>query len=424
MATIASGEASKRIITLDIIRGIAVMGIFSVNIIAFAMIEAAYFNPAAYGGRTGADLALWATNMVLVDGKMRTLFSMLFGASTLLVIERAEAGGRSGPATHIRRMLVLLGFGLIHYYFIWFGDILTLYAVCGLVAFNFRRLKPRTLIIIGTLFLLFHMLLFGGFLYTQVQADIAAHAPGATQKAIKEWNEGLGSFYPSAAEIAKDRAQHLGSWLDFIRHNLEHWSSVIQSTLLWIPDTVGLMLIGMAGYKSGFLTGEWSDASYRRFASWAIPLGLVAGAAIVITDLATHFYIVAMFGAFIVLATPFLTLMALGYAALIILVTRSQGWLAQRIAAAGRCAFTNYLGTSLVATFVFYGWGLGYYDSPSRWQAWLLVPVVWTLMLTWSKPWLEHFHYGPFEWAWRSLARGKLQPMRKRSPGGTTPAAA
>src|SRR5213596_1737288 len=175
-------EPPSRIITLDIIRGIAVMGIFSVNIIAFAMIEAAYLNPAAYGGHTGADLALWATNMVLVDGKMRTLFSMLFGASMLLVIERAQASGRSGWWTHFRRMIVLLGFGLIHYYFIWFGDILTLYAVSGLIAFLFRRLSPRGLIIGGLVWMVIHTLLFGSFLAGQYHADIAAQAGGASQK--------------------------------------------------------------------------------------------------------------------------------------------------------------------------------------------------------------------------------------------------
>src|SRR5918996_6627751 len=103
-------EPGARIASLDTIRGVAVMGIFSVNVIAFAMIEAAYFNPPAYGGHTGANLALWAANMLVIDGKMRTLFSMLFGASTLLVIERAEAAGVSGPEVHVRRMLVLLGF--------------------------------------------------------------------------------------------------------------------------------------------------------------------------------------------------------------------------------------------------------------------------------------------------------------------------
>ena len=114
--------------------------------------------------------------------------------------------------------------------------------------------------------------------------------------------------------------------------------------------------------------------------------------------------------------------MAAGYAALIILLTRNLGWLAQRIAAAGRCAFSNYLGTSIIATFVFYGWGLGYYGYAERWQAWLLVPTVWVLMLLWSKPWLARFHYGPLEWVWRSLARGKLQPMRKRPRAAAQPA--
>jgi uncharacterized protein len=405
-----------RIFSLDAIRGVAVMGIFSVNIIAFAMIEAAYFNPPAYGGASGASLGLWAANMLIIDGKMRTLFSMLFGASTLLVIERAEAAGLSGPYVHIRRMVVLLGFGLIHYYLIWFGDILTLYAVSGLIAFLFRKLPVHRLLALGAAFLLVNMLLFTGFVFSQYQADIAAHAAGASQKAIKEWNDGLGAFYPSPAKVAENNALFLGPWWGVVAHKLQEASQMITSTLVFMPDTIGLMLIGMAGYKSGFLTGEWDDAAYRRVVSIAIPIGLAACAGIVAYDYISHFYIIGVFTAFIVVAVPFITIMALGYAALIVLLSRRQGWLAQRIAAAGRCAFSNYLGTSLIATFVFYGWGLGLYGSASRWQAWLLVPLVWLIMLAWSKPWLERFNYGPMEWAWRSLARGKLQPMRKGRP--------
>ena len=412
----ATSPERDRIFSLDVIRGVAVMGIFSVNIIAFAMIEAAYFNPPAYGGWHGASLGLWATNMLLIDGKMRTLFSMLFGASTLLVIERAEAAGLSGPQVHVRRMAVLLGFGLIHFYLIWFGDILTLYAVSGLVAFLFRKLPVQRLVALGAAFLVVSMLVFTMFMFSQHQADVAAHAANATKAAIKEWNGGLGSFYPSAAKIAEDKALHLGTWLALVKDNLGDWHQIIPNTLAFMPDTIGLMLIGMAGYKSGFLTGEWDDAAYARFARISIPVGLAACAAIVAYDLSSNFYIIGVFSAFIIVATPFITVMALGYAALIILLSRRQGSLAQRIAAAGRCAFTNYLGTSLVATFVFYGWGLGMYGSASRWQAWLLVPIVWLLMLAWSKPWLKRFHYGPLEWAWRSLARGKLQPMRKRAP--------
>ncbi len=406
--------APDRILTLDVIRGVAVMGIFSVNVIAFAMIESAYFNPAAYGGHTGANLALWAANMIVVDGKMRTLFSMLFGASMLLVVERAERGGRSGWWTHCRRMVVLLGFGLIHYYFIWFGDILTLYAVSGLIAFIFRGMTPDKLIALGAALLIGSAMMFGLFLHGQYLADIAAHAPGATAKALSQWNEGLGGLYPSAADVAKDKALHLGSYANFVGENLAHWQGVFGDTLPFLMDTVGLMLLGMAGYKSGFLTGEWADARYRHLAVPALVIGAISGIATVTYDILSHFYSVGMMSAFVVAETPFITIMAIGYAALIILLSRRKGALTQRIAAAGRCAFTNYLGTSIVASLVFYGWGFGLYGSVSRWQAWLLAPALWTVMLLWSKPWLDRFHYGPFEWAWRSLSRFELQPMRRR----------
>ena len=100
-------------------------------------------------------------------------------------------------------------------------------------------------------------------------------------------------------------------------------------------------------------------------------------------------------------------------AALVILLTRRGGALTRRIAAAGRAAFTNYLGTTLLACLVFYGYGLGLFGRLTRWEAWLVAPCFWAVMLLWSKPWLDRFRYGPFEWAWRSLSRGKLQPMRK-----------
>ena len=102
-------------------------------------------------------------------------------------VERAEAAGLSGPQVHVRRMLVLLGFGVAHFYLIWFGDILTLYAASGLIAFLFRRLPVQRLIALGAAFLLVSMLIFGLFIFTQYQADIAAHAPGATRDAIKQF---------------------------------------------------------------------------------------------------------------------------------------------------------------------------------------------------------------------------------------------
>src|ERR1051325_4874095 len=125
MATTAATADPGRIATLDIIRGVAVMGIFGVNVIAFAMPFQAYFNPSAYGLHSSADLGLWFATFILIDGKMRGLFSLLVGASLLLVVQRAEGSGRSPGQVHYSRMFWLLVLGCVHYYLIWFGDILT-----------------------------------------------------------------------------------------------------------------------------------------------------------------------------------------------------------------------------------------------------------------------------------------------------------
>ena len=142
-----------RHLTLDAIRGVAVMGILLMNVIAFTMPEQAYINPLAWGGTRAIDLGAWAVNFVLVDGKMRGLFSLLFGASMLLVADRAEAKGEDGASIHYRRMFWLLLFGLAHYYLIWFGDILVLYAVVGCIAFLFRHRAPMNLIKWGIIFI-------------------------------------------------------------------------------------------------------------------------------------------------------------------------------------------------------------------------------------------------------------------------------
>ena len=117
---------------------------------------------------------------------------------------------------------------------------------------------------------------------------------------------------------------------------------------------------------------------------------------------------------FFVVTNPFRLAMMAGYAALIILLSRRGGWLVQRIAAAGRAAFTNYLGASLIATTIFYGYGFGLFGTLSRLEAWLLAPALWVVMLLWSRPGLERFNSGPFEWLWRSLARRQVQPILRR----------
>ena len=147
--------SADRILTLDVIRGIAVMGIFSVNVVGMAMIQSAYFYPPDFGFDAGYDKVMWTLNSIFVDGRFRSLFSILFGASMIVVIERAVAAGKKGWQVHYPRMIVLLLFGLAHYYLLWWGDILANYAMVGMVAYFFWRLKPVWLLLAAIAALLF-----------------------------------------------------------------------------------------------------------------------------------------------------------------------------------------------------------------------------------------------------------------------------
>ena len=416
MATLPSTDAPRRIVTLDILRGVAVMGILAMNIVAFAMPIQAYFSPDALGPAQPLDRIVYALNFVFVDGKMRGLFSFLFGASMLLIIDRAEAIGQSPAAVTYRRQAWLLLFGAIHFYLIWFGDILFAYALTGMVAFLFRNLPVRSLLVWGAILLVLQTLIMAGSAQQAHSLAEAMAGPNPTADAVREWKDFAGEFdVVSPEKLREIVALHLGPWTGLVREQFtEHLTDPVFFALLFGPETLAYMLFGMAGLKSGFLTGDWPKEAYRKVALACLAVGIPVYAFICWMLYSDGFTVPGIFTWYMTATVPFRPLMVVAYAALIILATRSAGWLVERIAAAGRAAFSNYLGTSIIMTAAFYGWGLGFYGSLGRAGLWLVVIAMWVLMLAWSKPWLERFAYGPFEWLWRSLARWELQPMRKR----------
>src|SRR5688572_26780243 len=214
-------EPPPRIATLDIVRGVAVMGILAMNIVGFGMPPEAYLNPLAYGVDSDADLASWAFSFVLVDGKMRGLFSFLFGASLLLVIQKAEAKGESPGRVHVSRMLWLLLFGYLHFYFIWYGDILSGYATIGLIAWLYRRKEPGRLIFWGGFYVFIQFALFAAMAASFIYVSQAAAAPGAEPEMVKQWAEMQKGFaIPTDAELAKTMGLFQGGWLDLAIHRL------------------------------------------------------------------------------------------------------------------------------------------------------------------------------------------------------------
>ena len=416
MATMKAAESGERFATLDIVRGVAVMGILTMNIVAFAMPFPAYANPAAYGGDSGLDLASWAFNFLIFDGKMRGLFSILFGASTLLVIERATAAGRGGAKAHYARMLVLLGFGLIHFYFIWFGDVLALYALSGMLLYFFRNRSPRALIRWAVAFLSLSVIYFALIGLTGALADNPNLPPAAAANMSESRNVIESDFGADSPKIASELALYQSDYATIVdsRLNGRRYEPFL-SFFGFGLETLGLMFLGMAMFKSGFLTGEWEKARYRRWALRSAAIALPPLAFLAWWQASANFDAVRVFLAFLALSVPFDVLLAVGWAAAIIWWAKrgSHPALNARVAAAGRMAFTNYLATSVIMTSLFYGYGLGLFGEVSRAALWIFVLGMWGLILAWSKPWLDRFQYGPLEWLWRSLARLQLQPMRR-----------
>ncbi len=408
---------SDRLQTLDVLRGVAVMGILLMNIIAFAMPESAYINPSAWGGMTGPDIFAWAASFILVDSKMRSLFSILFGASMILFIDRAEAREADAKGLHFRRMMWLFVFGYLHFLFIWNGDILTLYAAMGGVAWFWRELGAHALFRRAGLLLGAAFLLWGSILGGVWSVDQKAHLPIAKAKDVQSANRALADLgAPGSKSIKKDLARYRSGYgLIFVERATDKLFSPISMIFIVGFETLGLMALGMALLKNGFLSGQMSSSRYRQVALFTLGLSIPAMCVLAGIAWASGFSTLLTASLAFLWSLPFRAPMAVGYAALIILGMRKLGGgrLVQRLAATGQAAFTNYLGTSLVMTTIFYGYGFGFYGTVSRWQLYLVVPVAWMVMLLWSKPWMDRYRHGPLEWLWRCLTRWELAPLRR-----------
>jgi uncharacterized protein len=410
----AVDQAAGRIVTLDVVRGVAVMGILAMNIVSFAMPFAAYMNPAAYGSESASDYVSWAFNFVLIDGKMRGLFSFLFGASMLLVIERAAAAGASAASVHYRRMAWLLVFGLIHFVFIWFGDILAGYALVGMIAYLFHRLTPKALMWWGIGLLAFQTIMFAAIAMAIFFLQAAATEPGAPADLVQAWQEMNGQFgVPTEQALASKTAMFHGGYWTIAEHRFGDLLEPFQAVLMFGWETLAYFLFGMALLKTGFFRGEWEAARYRRVMLIGYGIGIPVYVALAWILYRDGFSVPMVFAIAMATTAPFRPLMVIATASLIILLSRHGGALVDRIAAAGRAAFTNYLATSVLMTTFFYGYGLGQWGAFSRAELWLVVIAMWALMLLWSKPWLARFRFGPMEWLWRSLARGQVEALRR-----------
>lgn len=402
---------SERIVALDTLRGVAVLGILIMNIQSYSMPLANYMNPAASGPLVGPEWWAWLLGHLVADRKFLSLFSIMFGAGILLFADHAEARGESSSRLHYRRMFWLLLFGAIHAYGLWPGDILFSYAVCGMLVFPLRKMAPRNLLLAGLAAMAIGSAL---YLFLGLSMD---HWPPGSVAALE-----ASAWRPSHDLLMRQIHIYRSGWLAQMPLRAAQALTVETKYLLtyelWRAG--GLMLVGMALFRWGVLTMKRSAAFYVRCAA----AGLLAGIPLVLLGVHLNvkaawsirysFFIGSQFNSWAGVAV------ALAYASLVMLAVQNRWlpWLTARLAATGRMAFTNYILQTILATTIFYGHGLGLYGSVSRVGQLGVVVAIWAVIMTISPWWLQRFRFGPLEWLWRALTYGSPPPFRRDHAAG------
>jgi len=422
----------ERIIILDSLRGIAILGILLMNIPGFALPDPVLYDPSVLS-ESGINFKTWYFIDWFMEGSQRALFSMLFGAGIILFITRQEkkVDGLWPADYFLRRQLWLLVFGLFNaFVLLWFWDILFHYAVIGIIMFAFRRLSPKTLIIGAVLSLLLMTARENVDAYRQrqviVKGELIAKIDTTVTKLTDDRKEALGAmtgFKEKASPVAKKKqmeknlAAVRGSYSEFYKYQSERsFYGEVHYTYDGLWDIMVFMFLGMAFFKNGVITGQASTKVY-----WGLFIGGL-GIGLILSYFRLQPLIDYAFNRFDYTKNVSFefyeisrTFRALGIFGLIMLLYKSGWfkWLFALMRPVGQMAFTNYLMQSLLVGLFFYGIGFGMYGKLQRYEIYYVVGATWALQIIWSHIWLRYFRFGPLEWAWRSLTYWKKQPMKK-----------
>jgi uncharacterized protein len=424
-------QTKERILFLDAIRGMALLGILLMNIMAQSQPHYYYSAMNLSQPITGANFYAWVAECMLFEGTMRGLFSILFGAGTLLLLNRLikQKPGLEPADIFYRRMLWLLFFGLINaFVFLWPGDILYPYAICGLLLFPFRNLSVNKLLLCSLL-----MLVIGTYRENSdlrdakntISKGLAAQslenkkvvlseeqksAIGA-MTAFREGNTSDGIAQRAIAESKQVKGKSYTELFSFFKTINMKLESVAFYSNFWF-DILLCFFLGMALFKSGFIMGNKPTYLYAIVAAIGIGVGLVLNYFQLRTQYHLRFdnYLFTQQWKFSYyeIRRVFQTT---GYLSLLVLLYKVVPFrkIFHIFVPVGQMAFTNYLSQSIITSIIFYGFDL--YDTLQRYQTYFIVFSIWIFQIIFSAIWLRYFRFGPFEWLWRSLTYKQRQPM-------------
>ena len=414
-----------RVQSIDTLRGIALLGILLMNIIAFANPFAAYYLPSIDRADTGLNLAVFMFMDIFVEGSMRTIFSILFGAGLLIFINKPNVEPRTIKSLFYRRSLLLVAFGLFNsYILLWLGDILYTYGMTGLVLYWFRDLSARKLAGISAgIILLLSLLHTASYMYSaelgKAARVIEALPAGTTltseqEEVLRDWGDFLNQQYVGVKlaeqQLRLMQSGYIDNFRGIIPINFLLQTTGFIATTFW--DALAMMLLGMALFKWGLLDCSRTAGVYGAMALAGLSIGLPINTweTLAFVNSGFHFEWAA-------LNRPTYDLgrlsLALGYIGLIMLICKSGVLkkMQRLLSKVGQMALTNYLSHSLICNFIFMGWGLGLAGTLHRIEIYYLVLGIWIFQIIASSLWLTYFRFGPAEWVWRSLTYKKRQPF-------------
>ncbi len=425
---------AQRIKLLDALRGVALLGILLMNIPGFAMPN--YYSESFKSDPTSVNFWLNAFITVFFEGKMRALFGMVFGAGILLFVSKKERTGRPVTGLFYRRMFWLILFGLIHSHLIlWIGDILYLYGFCGMIVYLFRNVKPAYLVLgvplvavvdftAGTLF--YREMRDTRIAYVEAsKAASQGQAPTEAQtRAISRWRDVERTLMPNredAADNTRKMKSDYATVAGYLRPLAFKFQTIFMPMIIW--DSIALMLLGLALYRWGFLSGNWAVRDYWKVLAIGYGIGLPLVCYSFYEDYLTRPNLEATLSRMEVVPVEWVSLiypfqrilLVMAHVSAIILLYKS-GYarpLFRRLEAVGQMALTNYIMHSVICTLVFFGYGFNYFAELDFYQIYFVVLAIWALQLIVSPVWLRFFLYGPLEWAWRSLTYRRLQPFKR-----------
>lgn len=433
-------SSKVRITQLDVVRGFAVLGIFWINIVYMGLPYGANNLPTLIGNSDALNAFAWVFNSLYIDGSMFSLFAMLFGASALILLREDKLNTVGGVAVvdyFYRRLFWLIIFGLVNsFLLLWPLDILVTYGLLGLLLFPLRHIRPGKLLLIGLMLVVIGSLSvisensdddqtqdtdLSSELNSDITIDLDAGLTMEPESARtlkyadpeKELKEEL------YKDLAEDMVARRQGYLELVRYNFslalgQHTTNLYEDNLF---DAGGMMLIGMALFKWGVLSGARSTLFYLVMMFTGYTLAMLLRFPVVEANITSAF-------------DPFLSLsfeqafyfiarlpLALGHLSLIMLLLRMR-WFripAIALAATGRMALSNYIGQTLFAIFLFYKFGFGLFGELERFQLSLVALFFGCFQLLFSLMWLKNFQMGPLESLWRWLAQSPLSDHRYRN---------